>query len=139
MPKKDINDRNEYRRQWRARRKSNGLCLDCGLPVSSDNYCHACLFRKQTRRRALKIECLEAYGGLHCSCKGCDESHWEFLSIDHIHGDGAAHRRAIGRKGGGGFYLWLKQNNFPDGFRVLCMNCNASRGYYGYCPHELES
>lgn len=24
-------------------------------------------------------------------------------------------------------------------YRVLCMNCNKSRGSYGYCPHEKEN
>jgi len=36
------------------------------------------------------------------------------------------------------FYRWLKQNNFPEGFRVLCINCNFSLGIYGYCPHEKQ-
>jgi hypothetical protein len=22
------------------------------------------------------------------------------------------------------------------GYRVLCQNCNAARGLYGYCPHQ---
>lgn len=34
--------------------------------------------------------------------------------------------------------LWLKKNNYPPGFRVLCMNCNFSLGMRGYCPHQKE-
>jgi len=40
---------------------------------------------------------------------------------------------------GRSFYLWLKRHGYPaDEFRVLCHNCNAARGYYGYCPHERD-
>lgn len=80
-----------------------------------------------------------AYGEV-CVC--CGETAREFLSIDHINGDGAAHRRELakGRKGGSGsinLYVFLKKSGFPkDNFRILCMNCNWSRGKYGYCPHE---
>jgi hypothetical protein len=50
------------------------------------------------------------------------------LSIDHINGNGAEHRRELkrttgGSTGGHDFYRWLKNNNFPDGYQVLCMNC----------------
>jgi predicted transcriptional regulator len=33
-------------------------------------------------------------------------------------------------------YNWLKNHNFPSGFRVLCYNCNSSIGAWGYCPHK---
>ena len=41
------------------------------------------------------------------------------LSIDHINSDGASHRKEVGN----GMYRWLLKNNFPEGFQVLCMNC----------------
>lgn len=72
-----------------------------------------------------------------CSC--CRENHWEFLSLDHIDGGGAEHRRLLKVRGGHNFYQWLKTNNYPKGYRVLCMNCNMSWGSWGYCPHESQS
>lgn len=87
--------------------------------------------------RRLRDAALAAYGNA-CAC--CGEATWEFLGIDHMNGDGAAHRIALtgSRYQGGGtvMYRWLKRNGYPAGFRVLCHNCNAARGYYGYCPHE---
>jgi hypothetical protein len=78
---------------------------------------------------------LQHYGH-KCSC--CNENRNEFLCFDHINGDGAKHRKEINGK-----YLgmghWLVKNNFPDGFQCLCHNCNLAKGFYGYCPHELES
>ena len=68
-------------------------------------------------------------GTSSCSC--CDEKYIEFLTVDHINGGGVAHRKSIK----GNFYHWLIANNFPDGFRILCMNCNFSLGKFKYCPH----
>lgn len=55
-------------------------------------------------------------------CLQCGFSNMNALSIDHINGDGAKHRREVG--GGYRIYLWLIRNNYPDGFQVLCYNCN---------------
>ncbi len=86
----------------------------------------------------LRMAALTAYspGTPRCAC--CGTSYLEFLAIDHENGGGGAHRRQIGVAAGSSFYRWLKTNGYPEGFRVLCHNCNASRGYYGYCPHETD-
>jgi hypothetical protein len=82
------------------------------------------------RRQSLRRRILEHYGH-RCAC--CGENRYEFLVIDHIFEDGAAHRREIGS--GQRTYQWLKANEYPEGFRVLCQNCNKALGAYGYCPH----
>jgi hypothetical protein len=33
-------------------------------------------------------------------------------------------------------YRWLISSGFPEGFRVLCHNCNQAIGLYGFCPHQ---
>lgn len=81
----------------------------------------------------MRQEVLDAYGR-KCTC--CGETQEEFLSIDHIDGNGAEHRRELGIKGGGQFYAWLRRQGFPDGFQILCMNCNHAKGHYGTCPHK---
>ncbi len=65
------------------------------------------------------------------------ENRLEFLCIDHTNGDGAAHRKITGGAGQR-TYLWLRKNGFPEGFRVLCYNCNQALGGFGYCPHQVE-
>lgn len=58
----------------------------------------------------------------------------QFLALDHINGGGYAQRQETG---GGGFYTWLKRNGYPQGFRVLCHNCNFGRQINGgVCPHD---
>ncbi len=84
--------------------------------------------RNYTKR--LRQEVIDHYGGV-CEC--CGESRIEFLAIDHIKGNGNQHRKEV--KGGTPMLKWIKRNNFPDGLRLLCHNCNMSIGMYGYCPH----
>jgi hypothetical protein len=86
------------------------------------------------RNRKLKAEVISAYGG-KCTC--CSETLMEFLTIDHIGGGGRKHIYSVG--GPAKFYGWLKANKFPDGFRVLCFNCNSAIGFYGYCPHQKKT
>jgi len=83
----------------------------------------------------LRREILARYGGA-CAC--CGETREEFLSFDHINGDGASHRREIGR---GGFIMavWIKKNGFPPTIQLLCYNCNCSKGFRGYCPHARRN
>ena len=93
--------------------------------------------RKEQRRERvarLKGQVFNAYGGAFCYC--CGASHLEFLSVDHSDGKGAEHRRKV-TKGGAGvaIYRWLRDQGYPPGFRVLCMNCNCALAWFGYCPH----
>jgi hypothetical protein len=56
-----------------------------------------------------------------------------FLTIDHIENNGAEHRRQQrnGQNKGHDIYAWLRKNNYPEGFQVLCYNCNCAKGIYG--------
>lgn len=91
----------------------------------------------RVRFRNLKLEILNHYsfGEMRCAC--CGDNHVEFLSIDHINNDGAEQRKEHGK--GASFHYWLKRNNYPEGYQVLCYNCNCSRGFFGYCPHKQNN
>lgn len=143
----------------RDRLRAEGRCIECRSPLKgSGTLCLGCkkihLDRhhankerysetSKSRRRKLKLAAMAAYGGAYCLC--CGEEHIEFLTIDHIEKNGAEHRREmLKEKGwnvsskslsGSHLYLWLKENNYPSGFRVLCFNCNTALGHFGYCPH----
>jgi len=84
----------------------------------------------------LKMELIAAYGG-KCACPGCNESRWEFMTLDHIYGDGAEHKRRL--KTSRMVYREVRKLGYPkDRYRLLCFNCNCCRGSMGYCPHERE-
>ena len=142
------------------RRKYNslGLCGDCGKPKDEKfSKCQMCLVRHREKAKRynkryttryynkernrqdhlkLKLLVLSKYGTV-CQC--CGEDQYQFLSIDHIDGNGAEHRRQIfgNPRGGGGWYRWLRRNGFPPGYRVLCLNCNFAYGFYKVCPHKI--
>lgn len=89
----------------------------------------------------LRLEVLSHYcGGKAPSCSCCGENHYEFMAIDHVNGGGNKHRKEIEKQKGSriNMYRWLKANNFPEGYRILCHNCNQARGFYGACPHEMK-
>jgi len=90
--------------------------------------------KKLRQKRRLQI--LIHYGGDPPKCSCCDETEIKFLSIDHIKGGGNQHRRERGIKSGWQFYRWLIEHSFPEGFQVLCYNCNFAKGHYGICPHK---
>lgn len=136
----------------RVKKEVSKICRQCGkefLATLSYRYCHnPCGGSKKrnindkrnqkTYRRERKIEVLRHYGNGKVRCACCGELHIEFLVLDHLNGGGNKHRKSIfGQVGRGDIYRWVIKNNYPKGFRVLCDNCNASIGRYGYCPHKV--
>jgi hypothetical protein len=137
-------------------------CRRCKLDLSDDNFtpsgkkdrtCRACnrrhhqdwyarnreytIAKTKIYRQLAKDAAFEAYGGYICRC--CGETHKLFLDLDHINNDGAKHRRDNNLTAGNQLYIWLRTNNYPPGFQVLCSNCN--RGKFrngGVCPHVTE-
>jgi hypothetical protein len=105
----------------------HNTCKTCLRPILSR--------KRKERNKRDRIAALEAYSNGSPRCQCCGETHIEFLTIDHINGGGGKHRRELG-KSSGRVFRWLRNNGYPEGFRVLCINCNWSRGLYGYCPHE---
>lgn len=93
--------------------------------------------RSKMRRRNYKLKVFRYYSKGIPKCACCGETHIEFLCIDHIHGGGNKHRRKL-QKHSTDYYRWFIKNNFPEGFQILCHNCNMAKGFFGYCPHERE-
>lgn len=147
-------------RERRARKFASGKYCSCGRKFTDNKNCDWCATAasrstlEQKRARSLKwkkkqtaamirsrgdkrkLKVIMAYGGLKCQCPhGCDITALEFLTIDHIKGGGCKHRKEIKAN----ILSWLIKNNFPPGFRILCMNCNMSLGRRGYCPHERKA
>ena len=79
-------------------------------------------------------------GGLDTYCKKCRKLRSDKYCL--LHPTKAAENSRIYRLNksklvgsGSKFLRWLKANNFPSGFRVLCHNCNLAIGLYSQCPH----
>lgn len=120
----------------------------------ASSYCKTCMVNRSTKykkakpqvgsqwakekRKRVKDAVFAAYGGYKCAC--CGETEDKFLTLDHINNDGAEFRmRVFGRRTAAGYrtYLYLLKNDFPEGYQVLCMNCNyGKRMNGGVCPHQ---
>ncbi len=88
--------------------------------------------QQKIRFLEIKNEVLGFYSyGLLC-CKCCGETNIHLLSIDHINANGVIHRKKISRYGCG-FYYWLKEQNYPEGYQVLCLRCNGSKFKGNFC------
>ena len=62
-------------------------------------------------------------------CNNCGEQDIDVLCIDHIKGGGNRHYKQL-RRGNIGFYEWLIENSYPEGYQVLCFNCNTRKARY---------
>lgn len=109
----------------------HGHCKTCSKKDASSKLSKA---RQKVFRQNQRMIVLMAYSGNTPKCKCCNEKTYEFLCIDHINGNGNAHRKEVGL---GHVYQWLISNKFPSGFQVLCHNCNMAKGFYGKCPHRV--
>ena len=156
----------EQRKIMEANRRLNKLCPRCGrLATENKIQCRVCRSRtasylkdpeKNERHKVLmykwwlknkvrlskyrrehyksrRILCLEHYGS-KCNC--CGEAELSFLVIDHVNNDGRKHRKEIRNNR---IHPWLIRNNFPEGFQVLCQNCNWGKHVNGgVCPHKSK-
>lgn len=102
---------------YKSKQKSSG---------GRDYRCRDCMAkRRQVYNEAIRIEALIHYGG-KCACCGFDDlhkriGHMSFLHFDHIGGGGRTHCRKIPW-----LSHWLRTNNYPEGFRILCAPCNIA-------------
>jgi len=114
------------------------LCWNCNVSLSAFGYCphngrppeedpangvrERAKYLRQFKRKH-KLEYIDEYGG---KCIICGEDRWEFLTVDHVNGNGSRHRKLLGNRSGTVFYAWLKQQGWPkDDYRLLCFNCNC--------------
>jgi len=123
----------EKLKELRVYRKSINKCTYCGKnPIEQGgSLCERCKERQTTNRFKRKIKAFLHYGD---ACQCCGEKILAFLTIDHINNDGAEHRKTVKN-----IYDWLIQNNYPEGFRIRCRNCNSGANINkGECPHEQK-
>lgn len=124
------------------------LCANCNIAkvISKNKIKHETGTKSQRYtykyRCKLKLDVFSHYltnGNYKCSCPNCNENNLDKLCLDHKNNDGAQHRKELQLQGifGNRIYLWVKQNNYPPMFRILCINCNKSLGNRGYCPHDI--
>jgi hypothetical protein len=132
----------ESEKRWREKLKATRRCRVCQVEVTDGKTrCPVCRQvdskRVKVKTEELKISAYNAYGGPKCNC--CGETEIQFLTIDHVNNNGAEHKREVWgsrSRRASGMYLWLQKNDYPQGFQVLCFNCNCGKHRNGgLCPH----
>ncbi len=88
--------------------------------------------RNRVWQNKIRLEVLFHYGNSNPKCACCGQDQISLLTIDHMNNDGNIHRKKIGSF----VYSWLKKNNYPKNFQILCRNCNHAKFLYGKCPHQ---
>ena len=82
-----------------------------------------------------------------CNCCG-ENFHVDFLAIDHIRGSKQmdlepelVKLKYSSKLRNQNLHRWIILNNFPNGFQILCTNCNFAKGMKknnNKCPHETN-
>ena len=81
--------------------------------------------RTRETRAQLRLEILNHYSNNSLVCAHCGYDDVRALDLDHVENCGGEHRKKVGRRGATyDIYAELKRNGFPDGYQVLCRNCN---------------
>ncbi len=124
----------ERQRKWRSNNASREKELQ-----SAKYERHGHKYRRQmkTKREERRALVLKHYGGDPPKCAICSSDVYDTLCIDHTEGGGNKHRAELKRKTDS-FYRWLIKQGYPDGFRVLCHNCNNTLSSYGRTTIEVD-
>jgi hypothetical protein len=115
-------------RNWMAKKVESGVCPICNdRPVRpSLKSCGPCADKGNTQKKLgrsdHRAQVLAAYGAC---CVSCGEKTPEFLEVDHVNNDGAAHRKIVNPSD---LLRHVVENAFPATFQLLCTNCNREKG-----------
>lgn len=129
------NPQQRWMREHYRKNKAAGICVRCYKePVQGQlAHCSSCLEKLRAKsarqRRELRMETFRIYGG---RCRCCGEEEETFLEMDHMNEFTGDREKRSGHL----LYAWLKRHGYPEGFQILCRNCNWAKSYRGVCPHQ---
>jgi hypothetical protein len=98
------------------------LCMNCNW------------IKREQKKNKDFLECIRHYSNRSkfshiYTCAMCGIKDLRVLSIDHINGDGARQRKELGNGGGRSLARWLKKRGYPEGYQILCMNCQFKKKF----------
>lgn len=132
-----------YSKNWRNNPENK-------LRIKNLNSSPQYLAKQKEHRDNLQMQVFLAYSKRHSNnnipcCRCCGQTHVKFLAVDHIAGkkqmDSEPELVKLGYNSkfkSTGLKRWIVKNNFPDGFQILCHNCNLAKGFSkdNKCPLE---
>lgn len=119
--------------EWYHKNKSEvnaRLCIKRGCKT------HAAALAEKNRkwRNDVRVKVLKHYSfynEIHCC--SCGVTNLDIMVLDHTRDDGNKHRGEIGKNTN--IYIWLNKNGLPEGFQVMCHNCNWFKHITKKVPH----
>lgn len=139
MPYKDLERRREYMREYYKdhRKEINQYKAEWQRDHWKEYYAEhkeELKTKAKYNNRRVRFLALLAYSaGAKPQCAQCKIDDFDVLTIDHIEGGGNKHRRQLRVGSGTNFFYWLKRNDYPEGYQVLCWNCNVRKRFVGGC------
>ena len=127
------------RRQLRGGSGWNSSCRDCRNKSRNTSRIGACRAGVNLQRREARLQLKRtliyhySQGQMTCGCCGFGE--FDTLTLDHVSGGGRESYRAVFGGSNRMLYEWVRKNGMPEGFQILCANCNASKRDRGACQH----
>jgi len=133
--RKNILRQREYHNRLENRTKNKTRCGNTYYEKNRNE-------ERLKRQKEIKKECFQHYAKDQIKCEICGITNIDVLCIDHINGNGNIERKKYcgnPREGGTPFYFKLKRMNYPDGYRLLCLNCNHIEAIKkGFCSSILR-
>lgn len=83
--------------------------------------------RGKQRTQEIKKRCMSGYCDGIPKCQICGITDIEVLTIDHIYGGGNRLRTERKERTGTNLHFDLIKKEFPEGYQVLCFNCNHKK------------
>jgi hypothetical protein len=117
----------EYKEYHKEYQKTEKYKDQCRKYRSTDQAKQNHREKEKERRKKTKLEIIKHYSKGEMCCELCKFNDDRALSVDHINGGGNKHRKSLSFTAGHQFYTWLIKNNYPEGYRILCMNCQFIR------------
>jgi len=119
-----------YLKEWRSKNPSYMPAHREAVRSTPEGLSRTSATAIRTRDR-LRDDVLGRYGR---ACKCCGEGRPELLTLDHL-GSGAEERQAHGLRTSSCQFRHVRDLGWPNGYQVLCWNCNVAKLDSGACPH----
>lgn len=81
---------------------------------------------EKRHRATYKEAAVNVYTNGNAACVWCGQADIDVLCLDHVNNDGANHRRT---RRTANIYRYVCMNDYPEGFQVLCFNCNIKKEF----------
>jgi hypothetical protein len=115
----------QRKRDWDLRNKKHNREYANNRYRNNDVVREKHSIRSKNKQVNERLETIYWYSNGEMKCNICGNTHYEFLAIDHIDNNGYIHRQSGELKRySNDLSKYLIANNFPEGYQILCHNCN---------------